>query len=110
VNAEFYFNDVFIGKVTNLIVQVAEIGFLINGPKAVLQFISNKEVAEQWFIVHTLNYSKNSFNKILLITDSCDYEILSLDSIMVIPIVDSNNWKFKIRVFKEEGLRYSKNT
>lgn len=109
VMVKFYFNGIFIGYVTNLTVWVSEKDFKSYGPKVVVQFFSNKEVVEQWFIAQTLNYSKNSFNKIELFTDDYCYEILSLDSMMVIPIIGSNDWKFKIRVFKEERFKCSKN-
>jgi len=110
LDARFYFNDVFVGGITDLIVQFAEKGFVSYGPKAIVQFFGSKEVVEQWYIVQTLgDDDNNDFNKVLLVTDNCSYKISVLAKfpkvipVMVMPVVNSGNWKFKIRVFEGDG-------
>jgi len=110
LNAMFYFNDIFVGSITDLIVQIAEKGFISYGPKALVQFFGSKEVVEHWFIVQTLgDKNETIFDKILLVTDNYSYKISVMTKfpkvipVMVMPVINSDNWKFKIRVFEGDG-------
>ncbi len=102
MEAEFYFNDIFIGVVEDVNIQIALKGFMRQGPKAVVQFFCSKEVVEQWFITQTL--TRNKFNIILLeVSNEKLYKVNFINPIMPMPIIDSEMWKFKIKIDGAEG-------
>lgn len=99
MEAEFYFNDIFVGVVNNIKVQIAMEGFVGCGPKAIVQFFCNKEVVDQWFILQILDQDKP--NKIVLKINEKVYKIDITSIIIPIPIIDSDIWKFKLSVIRD---------
>ena len=105
MEAEFYFNNIYIGIVKGLDVRIASREFVNIGPKAVIQFFANKNVVDEWFITQTLK-EDDFFNSILLCTDKGQYEANTITPIIPIPIIGKELWKFKIRI--GEALGYIK--
>ena len=100
MEAEFYFNNIYVGIVKDIDIQIAMEGFVYTGPKAIVQFFCNKEVVHQWFIVQTL-INQDKSNKIVLKINKKVYEIDIPLSIIPIPIIDSDMWKFKLSVIRD---------
>ena len=97
MEAEFYYNSIFIGIVNDVSIQIAMKDFVCAGPKAVVQFFCSKTVVEQWFITKTLN--EITPNRIVLkVSNNKIYRIKIIKLVTPIPLIDSNLWKFKLRI------------